>query len=85
MSKMKALAAVIMSALLVDGAMAAEFAKEMSPTTIQLMEKAGAEKATATARSKSPRIQANDWIKAAGLTIGHNSEVASARAKRVGY
>ena len=74
MSKMKALAAVIMSALLVDGAMAAEFAKEMSPTTVELMEKAGAEKATATARSKSPRIQANDWIKAAGLTIGHNSE-----------
>ena len=34
MFKLKTLAAIIMSALLVDGAMAAEFAKEMSPTTV---------------------------------------------------
>lgn len=88
MFKLKTLAAIIMSALLVDGAMAAEFAKEMSPTTVELMEKSIKE--TPVEDIQPPALdQANDWLKSMGkipgpnkdsfIAIGHYEQKANAR------
>ena len=72
MFKMKALAAVIMSTLLVDGAMAAEFAKEMSPVTVQLSNAAVEEKVKEPASSQLPRDLAKQWIRKHGMSLGSN-------------
>jgi len=88
MFKLKTLAAIIMSALLVDGAMAAEFAKEMSPTTVELMEKSIKETPVEDIQP-SALDQANDWLKSMGkipgpnkdsfIAIGHYEQKANAR------
>lgn len=74
MFKMNAFAAVIMSALLVDGAMAAEFAKEMSPTTVELQQ-ASVEKKVTSASSVPASKLAENWLRDCKKTPGYRNGV----------
>jgi len=74
MFKMKALAAVIMSAFLVDGVVAAEFAKEIAPTTVELMDKAVSEPIVSTG-AQAPNELANAWLAKAGKMRGYHDNV----------